>query len=565
MRLASPSLASLVVALTLPASALACGGFFCNAQTPVNQAAERILFAVDGDQTVMHVRVDYQGPPLDFGWILPMPRGVETALSSETLFQGLDVAFGPQFFLNYESEEGCDFNFPTPEASAAADAGVGPGGVTVVSRENVGPYDRAILEADSVMALRAWLDENQFAIPGEFDARLEPYIEAQAVFVVIKLLPGLDAGEIVPLKMSFPGTTPSVPIVPTAVAANPDLGVIVHVLGAERAIPLNYRHVIINEATIDWQSGGQNYADVVSQAADEAGGHAFTTDFSGPIADLGFVLPVVSAEAIASLAAVRDLQGLDAHLCNFGSDYRFLNDRDANRIFASVDGLSDYLQTSGICSFESAGVPNTPVDGGALAAQVTAEINDVRVDLNALLARQAWMTRLYTTMSPAEMDRDPVFDFNPDLPPVSNQHNATAKIKCGEDGNPILDRFELVTSTGVVVQVGPEGNPMAIRRRDGMTVQQGALPAAAVVERLKTSGPPELIDEPMGPVGGSGGGGGGGGDPGFDAGAGGRTPSGTATDDDDGCTARPGQNGGAFGVLGVALIALLSRRRTRRA
>jgi len=98
-----------------------------------------------------------------------------------------------------------------------------------------------------------------------------------------------------------------------------------------------------------------------------------------------------------------------------------------------------------------------------------------------------------------------------------------------------------------------------------MTVQQGALPAAAVVERLKTSGPPELIDEPMGPVGGSGGGGGGGGDPGFDAGAGGRVPSGTATDDDDGCTARPGQSGGAFGVLGVALIALLSRRRTRRA
>ena len=154
------------------------------------------------------------------------------------------------------------------------------------------------------------------------------------------------------------------------------------------------------------------------------------------------------------------------------------------------------------------------------------------------------------------MDRDPVFDFNPDLPAVSNQHNATAKIKCGDDGNPIFDAFELVTSTGVVVQVGPQGNPMAIRRRDGMTVQQGSLPAAAVVERLKTSGPPELIDEPMGPVGG-----GGGSDPGFDAGAGGRVPSGTATDDDDsGCSARPGHNGGAFVLLGGAIMALFTRR-----
>jgi hypothetical protein len=43
--------------------ALACGGFFCSQQQPVNQAAERIIFADNGDGTVTAViQILYQGP-----------------------------------------------------------------------------------------------------------------------------------------------------------------------------------------------------------------------------------------------------------------------------------------------------------------------------------------------------------------------------------------------------------------------------------------------------------------------------------------------------------------------
>ena len=551
-------LLSLTAALAVPSAAQACGGFFCGAQSPVNQAAERILFAVDGDQTVMHVRVDYQGPPTDFGWILPVPRGVETALSSETLFSGLDAAFSPKFFLNFEYAPGCepvyDDDYAAADGPFAGDAGLAPpseqSGVTVVSRENVGPYDRAILDAQSVEALRAWLDENQFAIPRDFDERLQPYVDAAAVFVVIKLLPGIDSGEIVPIKMTFPGNTPSVPIVPTAVAANPDLGVIVHVLSDRRAIPLNYRHVQINDATIDWASGGTNYPDVVSQAADEAGGHAFATDFAGSIEGLGFELPIVSNEALQSLDAVRDLQGLDAHLCQFGFDYRFLNDRDANRIFTGVEGVGDYLQSVGICGLEFSGLDNVAVDGAALAAKVRAEINTVREDLNTLLARQRYMTRLYTTMSASEMDRDPIFDFNADLPPVDATRTATARIECPE-GYPDFENYELTTSGGQRVRVSrAEGNPMVVRRRDGMTVQQGAAPAAAVIERLTTSGPAQIISEPAPPA------------PPVEPGAT-PTPRGTRTAAGDGCAARPGQGSATLGLLGLLGLAALTRRRRR--
>ncbi|HWN67269.1 MAG TPA: DUF2330 domain-containing protein, partial [Haliangium sp.] len=46
-----------------------------------------------------------------------------------------------------------------------------------------------------------------------------------------------------------------------------------------------------------------------------------------------------------------------------------------------------------------------------------------------------YLTRLFTTLSPDEMTRDPVFSFNPDLPEVSNVHLAQISlIECGEYG-----------------------------------------------------------------------------------------------------------------------------------
>ena len=122
--------------------------------------------------------------------------------------------------------------------------------VQVISREPVGPYDRAILQADNVEVLREWLNENEYSIPDAIDEKLQPYIDGGAVFVVIKLLADSDVGDLVPLKLTFPGSSPAIPILPTAVSAEPDMGMIVHVLGAYRAIP--NRNVIINEAAIDW-------------------------------------------------------------------------------------------------------------------------------------------------------------------------------------------------------------------------------------------------------------------------------------------------------------------------
>ena len=90
----------------------------------------------------------------------------------------------------------------------------------------MGPYDLVVLLPTSVGALREWLDSNSYQIPEAADATLSPYVEMGSAFVALKLLPSAGSGDVQPLKLSFGGDIPAVPIVPTSVAAN--MGIIVH-------------------------------------------------------------------------------------------------------------------------------------------------------------------------------------------------------------------------------------------------------------------------------------------------------------------------------------------------
>ena len=480
----------LALVFALPQAALACGGLFCDAVQPVNQSAERILFSVHEGQTDMHVQISYQGPSNEFGWLVPVPRGVETGLSSQLLFTTLDNTIAPRFVLTTEFDGDCGFSRGSgSDAGAAGGGGAGGEGfeeeggpqVQVLERGSLGPYDRAVLDADDVSVLRDWLDLHEFAIPESLDEKLVPYLEAGAVFVVLKLLPDAEAGDIAPLHLRFPGTAPSVPIIPTALAAEPDMGIIVHVLGQHRAIPKNYLHVQINEAAIDWQSAGMNYADVVSQAADEADGRAFTTDYAGAVPEqLGAALRPLSEDDLAKLRAAEVYDDLD---------WRLAGDADFQRIYFDEarppEGVDpeDY-QACPQCYIEI----HTPVDGAALAHRWEEEVQPAREALTLAFDRSAYLTRLYTTLSPAEMDTDPVFAFNPDLKPVSNVHNAREVYPC-VNGDVVWDGAVLVLADGTQA----EGEP--IRRQGGVTMRGQALTAAKSVEKLEEAGPAVVLRE----------------------------------------------------------------------
>ena len=50
----------------------------------------------------MHVRIQYDGPPDQFGWLLPVPADptLEVKLSTEALFDSFDQLYAPDLLFN---------------------------------------------------------------------------------------------------------------------------------------------------------------------------------------------------------------------------------------------------------------------------------------------------------------------------------------------------------------------------------------------------------------------------------------------------------------------------------
>src|SRR6478672_194752 len=95
-----------------PSAALACGGFFCNQSQPVNQAAEGIIFADNGDGTTTAViQIQYQGPSKNFSWLLPIssvPKAdSDIGVASNVALQRLQAATNPNYTLTTRVEGTC--------------------------------------------------------------------------------------------------------------------------------------------------------------------------------------------------------------------------------------------------------------------------------------------------------------------------------------------------------------------------------------------------------------------------------------------------------------------------
>ena len=146
------ALAGLMAAgLTLqPAPAAACGGFFCDNNQPVNQQAERIIFAQEPDGTVTAViQIQYAGPSERFAWMLPVSGRPDIAVSSNAAFTRLQAVSNPIYQLNDTVEGTCradDFAFgggAPPSDLIAADMGTadpGPPNLPAPDQRPVGPY-----------------------------------------------------------------------------------------------------------------------------------------------------------------------------------------------------------------------------------------------------------------------------------------------------------------------------------------------------------------------------------------------------------------------------------------
>lgn len=508
--------AALAFTLTTARDAHACGGLFCSAAAPVNQAAERIVFAQDGEGTTSAIiEIQYQGPSERFAWVLPVPGVPEVGLSSKQALNLLQNATQPEYWVNTEYGDSCEFDeyddFGYADAGAAGDGdgdgdGDGPEFVHVLASGSVGPYDFNVIKIDPeapapVSLMIDWLAMNNYDVSSLGRDLLGEYVAEGMNFLAVRLSKSASTGSVRPIRITYQSERPMIPIRPTAVAANPDMGVLTWVLGKHRAIPANYYALELNDALIDWFDWRSNYDDVVIAAANEAGGHGFVTEYAGDSRIARGLAWWSAAEA-----ARRDLDDYD--------NVQVLLS-EAARQFGALDGFPDVVRETvplreGVdaeeftscaeCYFYSrdfipadGGIDTDPSDPvfGTDRAKFLAALDRLVVDpmreTQKLFDAHDTMTRLYTTLSPDEMTVDPEFDFNPDAEGVSNYHEVTRVLECTADGTV----WTLELPSGIIVSGSGYRWPIGL---------DDDLPFNLRVLQYSTSGPPEVITDNLNPI-----------------------------------------------------------------
>ena len=270
---------------------LSCGGFFC-IDTPVDQNAERIIFTQNGDGTVSaYVQIEYTGAAPDFSWILPLPdvidaEDVEVPEDAMAAFRELEVATDP-VFIPPPRPECADF------ISVAMAAPIGS--VEVFASGEVGPYGFDVVGSEDPDALVSWLRDNGYRVTEAMEPLIDLYVEEQFVFLAMKLRPDQGAQDVEPVKVTYPSSQPMIPLRLTAVAANPDMAVMVWIYADVQAVPVNYGKIgIDNEELVFFGRGGSsNYRQLMGQKADEMEGQAFITEYAAPTSRLSVTHPLL--------------------------------------------------------------------------------------------------------------------------------------------------------------------------------------------------------------------------------------------------------------------------------
>ena len=488
-----------------PQPANACGGLFCNQNTGVvNQTAEQIIFSDNPDGTVTAVvQILYQGPADQFSWILPVPGVPDVEVSSNTAFTRLQGATNPTYRLNRIIEGECnDSNFggrggaPAPQAdndSAEEGANNDPGGVTVVGGGSVGPYDYEVISVDADLEDPAdvavqWLGDNGYDVTDIGPDVLRPYLEEGLNLIAFRLQKSSDAGSIRPVVLTYETDHPMIPIKPTAVAVQDNMAIMAFVLGSDRAIPSNYRHLAINEAVLNWFNPNSNYTDVLSLAADEAGGQGFVTEFAG--ASEGFsetIFGTFDTENWERLEA-QDWTNREGELLQMAANFYQGWDGMREAISETLPlpeniTLDEFVS----CIFCYQLINEADIEGfepqSFIAALEQNVIEPMRAT-QAIIDSQPYMTRMLTTMSGREMTLDPGFLFNPVLPDVSNVHAADQFVEC----TPEFSQFDAPWRVEL-----PQGQTVRGQGQVWPFDLEGDMPANREIRQMDTEGTGAII------------------------------------------------------------------------
>jgi len=166
------------IVLASPTDASACGGSFSrpppDPQNPetIQIAAQRMVLSISEAQTVLWSQIEYEGPPEEFAWVLPVGPGSTIELANPLWFDALEAVSskhvappgvcGPAPIYEESSSGGCSPGCGAGSANPGGDRGLpqeeeGKSSVDVVSRGTLGPYETVTLSSkDGQAVMMSW-------------------------------------------------------------------------------------------------------------------------------------------------------------------------------------------------------------------------------------------------------------------------------------------------------------------------------------------------------------------------------------------------------------------------
>jgi len=439
-----------------PVEAEACGGTFCDSgpvSMPVDQTGENILFHIGPDFVEAHIQIQYDpdSGASQFAWVIPVTALPEFEIGSQLFFDAVLAGSVPRYS-NLQTADFCgdDGGFGDEAAgdSGSSDSGGDgdgdPGGPNVLLQQTVGAFEIAVLDGGTVEGVMQWLGDNGYEQDPAAEPILASYLEDEFLFVAMKLANKAGIEEIHPIVIRYSGTEPCVPIRLTQIAAQEDMDIRAFFLGQARTVPINYRHVLVNPLKLDWFNLGSNYKEVISMAVDaqEANGNAFVTEYAGPsnvIQTATFYDPnwdsaplaalVDSPVGVYEIVAAQNLAYCDPEWdteCSFGNP--LLAPLFAEYIPVPV-GLTAPEFYSCLSCYEAM-IDLTAWNAAEFAAKYDERVIKPALNALSLVEANPYLTRMYTTISPAEMNEDPMFRENKNLPDVSATQQSVQTQHC---------------------------------------------------------------------------------------------------------------------------------------
>jgi MYXO-CTERM domain-containing protein len=494
-----------------PTEAHACGGLFCDrpppdpfAPLPVAQTGENVVFAIDKDPAggattlTAHIQILYAGDAALFSWVVPVDAPPDIGVGTDRLFSTLAGLTQPQFSAqtivdgqciptagNRDAMDAGPGGFAPPSVAGTGGAAGAAGGVIVSFMGAVGPYEASVIKSDDPMRLKMWLTDNGYTVSDQAAGLIDDYVRAGKYFVALKLQNGVGVKAIQPVVLTFKGIEPCVPLRLTAIAANPDMQVRMWILADRRAVPKNFLEFKVDEARIDWVGGGSNYNALVTAAANEAGGNAFVTEYAGAASIAARALWTEGQYNLTALQAAMTPPAYVQALVGMG----LANDSQTLVLLAKHIPMPAAVKAMGISdsafygnlAFYWAQYTFPPFNLQMLTADIVSTIIEPRHTAQTMIDAHPYLTRLNTFISPEEMNVDPLFIINRDLPDVSLVHRATFRIICGNAqfmacNAPV--RLELADGRTTWVRTGSTATTCAYRPFDLGRLQ--GLPAADI-------------------------------------------------------------------------------------